>query len=152
MLIGPFQELLTGEVPYAELKSEGKIIMAIMSGILPAIRDTSHSSCSDALRSIATQCWSQEPAERPTIEHVLAELNAALPTVPVNASVTTTHVLDAASLASSMTSIEQVLEEVHPEDAKLSTKIFLKRPSSRASTGKIAQQNTYKIFKLTSLL
>lgn len=63
-----------------------------------------------------------------------------------------THALDVASLASSMTSIEQVLEEVHPEDAKLSTKMISKRPSSRVSTGKIVQKNIYKIFKLTSLL
>lgn len=152
MLIGPFQELLTGAVPYAELKFEGKIIIAIMSGILPAIRDTSHSSYGVALRSIATQCWSQEPAERPTIEHVQAELNAALPTVPVNASVTTEHALHVASPSSSMMSVGPVLEEAHSEDAKLSTKIRSKRPSSRASTGKIVQQNLYKIFKLTSVL
>uniref|UniRef100_A0A5B6Z5W1 Protein kinase domain-containing protein n=1 Tax=Davidia involucrata TaxID=16924 RepID=A0A5B6Z5W1_DAVIN len=65
-------ELLTGEEPYANLRSE-EIIAGIIKGNL---RPEIPSWCDPAWRSLMERCWSSDPDSRPAFSEIAKELRA----------------------------------------------------------------------------
>ncbi|XP_019052986.1 PREDICTED: uncharacterized protein LOC104595339 isoform X2 [Nelumbo nucifera] len=65
-------ELLTGDEPYADLRSEG-IIAGIIKGDL---RPEVPSWCDPAWRSLMERCWSSDPDSRPAFSEISKELRA----------------------------------------------------------------------------
>ncbi|KAJ4952212.1 hypothetical protein NE237_029044 [Protea cynaroides] len=65
-------ELLTGEEPYADMRSE-KIIAGIIKGDL---RPEVPSWCEPAWRSLMERCWSSDPELRPGFPEIAKELRA----------------------------------------------------------------------------
>ncbi|XP_002524447.2 serine/threonine-protein kinase A-Raf [Ricinus communis] len=65
-------ELLTGEEPYADLRSE-EIIAGIIKGIL---RPEVPSWCDPAWRSLMERCWSSDAKSRPAFSEIAKELRA----------------------------------------------------------------------------
>ncbi|WCJ29693.1 Protein kinase superfamily protein with octicosapeptide/Phox/Bem1p domain [Euphorbia peplus] len=65
-------ELLTGEEPYSNLRSE-EIISGIMKGTL---RLEIPSWCDPRWRSLMERCWSSDPACRPSFSEIAKELRA----------------------------------------------------------------------------
>ncbi|TDL17293.1 kinase-like protein, partial [Rickenella mellea] len=65
-------ELLTGEAPYDELKSDDDVSITIISGLIPreptppAPSDTAKLKLIDTLWPFCLQCWAHYPASRPT--------------------------------------------------------------------------------------
>ncbi|KLO13904.1 hypothetical protein SCHPADRAFT_341846 [Schizopora paradoxa] len=104
-------ELLTGDVPFSEIKKDGNVIMAIMDGEVPKTW-RSASAYSTILQDIASRCWKQVPAERLSIDSVLSELNAAF----AADATAITEGQDLERLASKIASIGQILDHVRLED------------------------------------
>ena len=106
-------------MPYSEIKLENEVITEVMSGRLPAIQVASRSSYENVMRKICTQCWSQDPTNRPSVEKVLEELRAPLPADVNNTISKAESGSDVESLSPSTASIDQVLELVRTGDKTL---------------------------------
>lgn len=72
------QEILTLDVPYGYIQSDGRVTKAILEGQKP-VKSTPKNGGSDAelrndLWSLCCKCWSQKQKERPSMQQVLREL------------------------------------------------------------------------------
>ncbi|KAL5975275.1 hypothetical protein ACLOJK_031954 [Asimina triloba] len=65
-------ELLTGEEPYADMRSEG-IIAGIIEG---SLRPEIPSWCDPAWSSLIERCWSSDPGSRPSFSEIAKELRS----------------------------------------------------------------------------
>lgn len=61
-------QVLSGQVPFSDLKSNYLIAVAVWEGKRPP-RPT-HPSCTDGLWTLIQRCWVQEPQSRPEIHEV----------------------------------------------------------------------------------
>ncbi len=76
------QELLTGEIPFAKIRNDLKVIFVIVNKTLPdeptSMTLSEVSPAYVAVRrymwSICTRCWIIEPAKRPSIGVLLKEM------------------------------------------------------------------------------
>lgn len=59
-------EILTGMIPYADLKSEPTLILALMQGRFPADKELLVIPVPE-LRTLLTRCWNNEPDQRPSV-------------------------------------------------------------------------------------
>jgi len=68
-------ELLSGDVPYASIKNDLRVMFAIVQGQLPAKPQIMGSSLDASIRSymweICCRCWIKDPIERPSIAELL---------------------------------------------------------------------------------
>lgn len=74
------QELLTKEVPYARIRNELRVMLAILKGDLPP-RPASYDSWSmkhQRIWNICSVCWSTEPVKRATMDLIVSYLIAPL--------------------------------------------------------------------------
>jgi len=75
-------ELLTGDVPYAKIKSDLKVMSAIANYSLPPEPTFKGSPSDVALRrymwSVCRQCWVTKPADRPSMGMLLKEVEEYL--------------------------------------------------------------------------
>ncbi|KAG9127451.1 hypothetical protein FRC07_013634 [Ceratobasidium sp. 392] len=72
-VLTPLQEIVTGDIPYAEQRNDLKLIFAIGSRNLIPKRPEVHITDSprgDALWSLLLRCWNSKPKERPSAEEV----------------------------------------------------------------------------------
>ncbi|KLO07661.1 kinase-like protein [Schizopora paradoxa] len=77
-------ELLSGDVPFAKIRNDLKVIFAIVNKTLPSEPALSDGEpASDALRgymwTICSRCWTMEPAQRPTMGELLKEMEEYSP-------------------------------------------------------------------------
>ena len=61
-------QVLSGQVPFSDLKSNYLIAMAVWEGKRPP--RPAHPSCTDCLWTLIQRCWVQEPRSRPEIHEV----------------------------------------------------------------------------------
>lgn len=69
-----FTELLTGRIPYYNLKVPSTIIAAKFRGTLPDTSQFPELPASDPLWKLLTRCWDAEPVVRPTMAEVIQEV------------------------------------------------------------------------------
>jgi len=93
-------ELLSGTVPYSWIRSglrmwnvtwEEEVRGEITNGVLPNSQFDTCSANGEALRAICCKCWIRDPKARPSVEHVLQELellNATTTTASANIGAT----------------------------------------------------------------
>jgi len=71
-------ELITGDVPYAYIKNDLRVMFAIVNGQLPCEPSFTGSSSDVALRrymwSICHSCWIKDPMRRPSIAELLRDM------------------------------------------------------------------------------
>ena len=67
--------MLTGKLPFFELKNDGQVVMAIISGELPKKPSEEIGTEIEVLWDICERCWTVNPEERPTMASVLRRLN-----------------------------------------------------------------------------
>lgn len=63
-------ELMTGELPFAELKANKEIASVVLSGERPPVP----SKCSLEWQELITRCWSARPSRRPTAADIVSTL------------------------------------------------------------------------------
>jgi len=72
-------ELLTGELPYAHIRSDSRTITEIVMGKLPhepIIEDgDSDADLKRYMWSVCLKCWAKDPKERPSMGDVLEEMS-----------------------------------------------------------------------------
>lgn len=68
-----FHHILTNQKPYADCGNPMRVMRAIDSGRRPDIN-----LLPIALRQIVAQAWDAQPANRPTMQHILVALNPAV--------------------------------------------------------------------------
>jgi serine/threonine protein kinase len=71
-------EIVTGEAPFAGTKTPGAVMQKIMAGQRPPLPGT----VPDALRSLITRCWSQNPRDRPKFAAIVDFLIHSGPLLP----------------------------------------------------------------------
>ncbi|KAG8935494.1 hypothetical protein FRC00_010949, partial [Tulasnella sp. 408] len=64
-------DVMTGEIPYVQVLSDPKVIMAIIGGNVPVAEEYPELPAADPLWEILRECWKRDPANRPTMAHVL---------------------------------------------------------------------------------
>ncbi len=66
------QELLSGQVPYGDKKSNHSVSRAIVAYQLPEMPnlDERYANYSSVLRRICRSCWEKDPQKRPTAEEI----------------------------------------------------------------------------------
>ncbi|KIO23173.1 hypothetical protein M407DRAFT_112773 [Tulasnella calospora MUT 4182] len=62
--------VMTSKMPYVELLSDVKVIMAIMGGQRPFPATYPDLPSTDSLWDIMGECWCEDPMERPTMTEV----------------------------------------------------------------------------------
>ena len=70
-------QVLSGRVPFSDLKSNYLIAMAVWDGKRPS--RPAHPSCTDGLWALIQRCWVQEPLSRPEIHEVSQTLSSVSP-------------------------------------------------------------------------
>ncbi|KAG9035991.1 hypothetical protein FS837_001771 [Tulasnella sp. UAMH 9824] len=60
-------EVVTNRVPFPELNSEGAIVLKVVEGQVPAVREDTQLSQVIRLCSLMTDCWAFDPQNRPNI-------------------------------------------------------------------------------------
>ncbi|KAG8912344.1 hypothetical protein FRC01_005145, partial [Tulasnella sp. 417] len=65
--------VMTDKIPYAELLSDAKVIMAIMGGQRPLPENYAGLSPTDPLWDIMRECWDEDPMKRPIMSEVLGK-------------------------------------------------------------------------------
>ena len=78
--------MFSGKLPFHEYRNESRIILSVMQGKRPSLPPPYPSKIrglSDALWRLVTVCWSHNPLDRPTADHVVERLRA-LPNRPVD--------------------------------------------------------------------
>jgi len=72
-------ELLTGEIPYAHIQSDGPVSKAVSNGLLPEepiYRDSDpNADLQRYMWSLCRKCWKKEPVQRPLMRDVLKEMS-----------------------------------------------------------------------------
>lgn len=58
---------MTGKIPFEELKNEGTIVIRLVMGDLPAVREDGQLSQMQALCSLMKESWAINPHERPNV-------------------------------------------------------------------------------------
>jgi len=66
-----FFEIVSGEIPFKEERSEVGVIEIIKEGDRPYLPD----SCHQGLKTIIEMCWEQAPEKRPTAQQVVEMLS-----------------------------------------------------------------------------
>ena len=61
-------QVLSGQAPFSELKSNYMIVVAVWEGKRPP--RPMHPSCTDSLWKLIQRCWDQDPQLRPEIPEV----------------------------------------------------------------------------------
>jgi hypothetical protein len=68
-----FLQIYTLERPYKDLKSDAKVIMAILRGIRPNVPKEMADDV--ALKTVVEECWQPEPSLRPTADKIFSGLD-----------------------------------------------------------------------------
>lgn len=69
------KELRTRRRPYHQFHSDGPMIFAIASGLLPDLRSELSDSGDDTLKKVCRQCWQRDPTKRATMHDILMMLS-----------------------------------------------------------------------------
>lgn len=80
-------ELFTRQAPFPGISSMTGVITRIVKG--PPDRPAAQSTCdrlTDAWWSICTRCWKQDPAKRPSLSDILADIERAISTIEPHSS------------------------------------------------------------------
>lgn len=72
-------ELLTGEPPFSEYRSEVAVLRALVNGTQPKRPTESTVWLTDELWALVQRCWSKGPESRPTMEVVVVDLEKMQP-------------------------------------------------------------------------
>ncbi|KAJ7670959.1 kinase-like domain-containing protein [Mycena rosella] len=68
-------ELLTGNPPFPEMRTEGAVIIAVLEGYRPSRTPSCSGTPSlDSLWSLLQDCWEEQPAMRPTAGQIVKRL------------------------------------------------------------------------------
>ncbi|KAG8920481.1 hypothetical protein FRC01_000732 [Tulasnella sp. 417] len=67
--------VMTNKLPYVELMSDAKVIMAIMSGQRPFPVNYPELPSTDPLWNVMEECWCEDPTDRPTMTDILDKLS-----------------------------------------------------------------------------
>ena len=70
-------QVLSGQAPFDELKSNYMIVMAVWEGKRPP--RPAHPTCTDSLWALIQRCWDQDSGSRPEIPEVLQTLSSFPP-------------------------------------------------------------------------
>ncbi|KAG8930010.1 hypothetical protein FRC01_003403 [Tulasnella sp. 417] len=68
-------EVMTNKVPFHELNSEGAIVLKVVEGHVPAVREDTQLSQIISLCSLMTDCWAFDPQNRPNIAQCKKEIH-----------------------------------------------------------------------------
>jgi son of sevenless-like protein len=76
-------EILSGDVPFADIKRDIAVLREIDNGALPKHpgRDAISQGLSDAIWQVLQKCWEREPTMRPSITEVKNSLLGRVPSV-----------------------------------------------------------------------
>ncbi|KAG8900065.1 hypothetical protein FRB99_006275, partial [Tulasnella sp. 403] len=66
-------EILTGLIPYNDVKFEAAVVLQVIQGTLPAELETL--DCPEPVRELLRECWRMEPSERPKMNDIVAILS-----------------------------------------------------------------------------
>lgn len=69
-------KIMTGTVPFANVKNAVRLVMDICAGQTPDIENEQSFDGLDELRALVRRCWAQEPADRPGIEECISILES----------------------------------------------------------------------------
>lgn len=72
---------MTNKLPYVELVSDAKVIMAIMSGQRPLPAHYPELPSTDPLWDRMSECWCDDPMERPTMTELLDKVWCFVPLI-----------------------------------------------------------------------
>ncbi|KAG8912777.1 hypothetical protein FRC01_004901 [Tulasnella sp. 417] len=67
--------VMTSKIPYAEILSDVKVILAIMGGQRPLPENYSDLPSTDPLWDVMGECWCEDPMKRPTMTEVFDKLH-----------------------------------------------------------------------------
>ena len=70
-------EILSGKVPFHELKDKGDPVQAVLDGFRPSLVHIP-SDTPEILTDIIRACWSADPQDRPSFNRIIAELSSVL--------------------------------------------------------------------------
>ncbi|CCM04105.1 uncharacterized protein FIBRA_06265 [Fibroporia radiculosa] len=70
-------EVFSGNIPFYDQKSDGGVVRTIMSGGYPAFEETWTSRLPDSMLDLMKECWATKPAERPSLQGVLEDIQLA---------------------------------------------------------------------------
>ena len=70
------QEVLTRDIPYADIKSDFSVLRKIMNEELPRVVQSfrSDNRADNKIMELCRQCWNLDPAQRPSAEFLCAVL------------------------------------------------------------------------------
>ncbi|KAG8911547.1 hypothetical protein FRC01_005650, partial [Tulasnella sp. 417] len=71
-------EVLTDKIPFADLPTEPRLLLALLLGRSPSVTDLSPSSPLPELTVLLRDCWSHQPMERPTALYCLRVMDSSL--------------------------------------------------------------------------
>ncbi|KIO21347.1 hypothetical protein M407DRAFT_80511 [Tulasnella calospora MUT 4182] len=60
-------EIMTNQVPFPELNSEGLIVLTVIQGKVPSTQEDAQLSQITGLCSLMTDCWKFDPNDRPSV-------------------------------------------------------------------------------------
>ncbi|KAJ7607025.1 kinase-like domain-containing protein, partial [Mycena polygramma] len=67
-------EILTGNPPFPELRTDGAVINAVLEGCRPSRPESCSLPSLDGLWNLLQRCWNEEPATRPTAAELVKQL------------------------------------------------------------------------------
>ncbi|KIO18889.1 hypothetical protein M407DRAFT_31446 [Tulasnella calospora MUT 4182] len=73
--------VMTNKVPFPELNSEGAIVLKVVEGQVPVVREDTQLSQIVRLCSLMTDCWGFDPQKRPNISRCQSEVER-MPSIP----------------------------------------------------------------------
>lgn len=69
-------DVMTGKIPYVQVLSDPKVMMAIIGGSVPLPEEYPELPAPDPLWEILRECWTGEPTKRPMMTQVLEKVQS----------------------------------------------------------------------------
>ncbi|KAG9042257.1 hypothetical protein FS837_011095, partial [Tulasnella sp. UAMH 9824] len=74
-------EMMTNKIPFEDLKRDGAVILKVIQGEVPLVRENTDAAQLISLCSLMTDCWKYDPEDRPDVNKCCNEVRW-MPSVP----------------------------------------------------------------------